>query len=197
MDTFLIDAFPEAVEIDGIEYALNTDFRIGIQIMMDFESDDWTDEEKAWLMLNRLYQTPDEINDIQEAVRLGVKFLNGGKEESPPHNTEYQPRLYSFSRDARLIYAAFHQTHGIDLQEVDMHWWKFIALFMDLGAETSFNSLVYARQSVIDGKALDEQKKAVEAHGGLFEQGRTQYADMDEEELAFLSALPNGEGFRF
>ena len=73
----------------------------------------------------------------------------------------------------------------------------FIALFMDLGAETSFNSLVYARQSVIDGKALDEQKKAVEAHGGLFEQGRTQYADMDEEELAFLSALPNGEGFRF
>jgi hypothetical protein len=197
MDTFLIDAFPEAVEIDGVEYELNTDFRIGIQIMMDFESDEWTEEEKAWLMLNRLYKNPESITNYEEALRLATQYLNAGKLPDEAPDTEYQLRLYSFSRDSRLIYAAFHQTHGIDLQTVNMHWWKFFSLFMDLGSETSFNSLIYARQSVIDGKATDDQKRFVEVHGGLFAESGTQYADMDEEELLFLSALPDGEGFRF
>ena len=42
---------------------------------------------------------------------------------------------YSFAQDAPYIYAAFKEQYGIDLTEVEMHWWKFMALFESLNED--------------------------------------------------------------
>jgi hypothetical protein len=197
--SFLIEQFPDAIEIDGEVYAVNTDFRIGLQIMADFENPEFDQDEKAYLMLNRLYCDLPEDRGVefrQEALAKATKFLNAGNEIG--QETEGKPRLYSFDKDAQLIYSAFSQTHGVDLQTADMHWWRFIALFMDLGADTAFNSMVNLRKRYHEGKLNDEEKKLVARLGNdfLLEQEES-YEPLDPDEVAFISMLPEEDQKRF
>lgn len=199
MKNFLIEQFPDAIEIDGEVFAVNADFRVGLQIMADFENPDFDQDEKAYLMLNRLYtDLPDDrgIEFYQTAMAKAVKFLNAGDEAE--RDTEGKPRLYSFIKDARLIYSAFSQTHGVDLQTADMHWWRFMALFMDLGADTSFNSLVNLRKRYHDGKLSDEEKRLVAQMGDDFTLEQSEiYEQLDPDELRFVSMLPEEDQKRF
>ncbi len=199
MKNFLIEQFPDAIEIDGEVYAVNTDFRVGLQIMADFENPEFDQDEKGYLMLIRLYRDlPDDRDGefYQEALSKATKFLNAGDETG--QETEGKPRLYSFDKDARLIYSAFSQTHGVDLQTADMHWWRFIALFMDLGADTAFNSMVNLRKRYHEGKLTDEEKKLVARLGNdfLLEQEES-YEPLDPDEVAFISMLPEEDQKRF
>ena len=169
MPNFLIEQFPDAIEIDGEVYAVNTDFRVGLQIMADFENHEWEQEEKAYLMLNRLYSDlPKDRKPefYQEALKKASKFLNAG--DDSPRNTEDKPRLYSFTKDAKLVYSAFSQTHGVDLQSADMHWFRFLALFSDLGADTAFCSMVGLRKRYHDGKCSDDERALVAEMGDDF-----------------------------
>ena len=102
-----------------------------------FEDPELTGLEKQAVMLENLY--PEQPTDPTAACEIAVRFLNGGSETG--EGEEDEPlRLYSFSKDAGFIFSAFRQTHGIDLETAELHWWKFLALFMDLGAETTFSS---------------------------------------------------------
>lgn len=164
----LLDDLPEAIVIDGKEYPINWDHRTGIASILDFESPELTIEEKGLLLIRRLYKEPLPVN-LSEAMRLGIKFLNAGNDnvEENPFADHY--RLYSFEKDAGLIYAAFRQTHGIDLQKELLHWWVFLALFQDLGADTAFCSLVNLRRRVKSGQATKEEREHAIKMGDAFE----------------------------
>lgn len=165
MINILIDELPDQVLIDGELYDLDTDFKTAIRIIQDFEDDELTVYEKNFLMIRRLFPTMPENTD--EAIKQALKFLDGG--ETPTEGEETTPvRLYSFSKDANLIYAAFRQTHGIDLQTAKLHWWQFLALFMDLGADTTFSNLVNLRKRVKEGKATAEELKIAAEMGDTF-----------------------------
>ena len=102
---------------------------------------------------------------MREAVEKANWFLNCGDE---PSEAQSGVRLYSFEKDANFIFAAFRQTHGIDLQKENLHWWKFIALFMDLGQDTTFCQLTALRKRVKSGKATKEEKQAAKNMGDMF-----------------------------
>lgn len=153
----LTESLPLAIEIDGIEYEINSGFRSCLRIILAFEDNELADAEKRMILLNNLYKTMP--HDITQAIKKGIRFLDGGKDSgNGESNGESELRLYSFEQDASYIMAAFKQTHGIDLDAVEMHWWKFLALFMDLGSETTFSSLVSLRKRVKTGKATKEER---------------------------------------
>ena len=187
----LIDTLPESVEIHGTQYRCNADFRTCLRIILAFEDDDLTPQEKQIILLSNLY--PDVPSDAAEAIRQANWFLNGGKlaedETDAPH------RLYSFAKDANFIFSAFRQTHGIDLQTAELHWWKFLALFMDLGSETTFCNLVSLRKRVKTGKATKEEKAAAREMGDVFEiedsDNRTLEEKIAEEE--FMQKVLQGQ----
>jgi hypothetical protein len=160
----LIDKLPTSIDVDGKLCFINTDFRPCIRIMLAFEDEELTDYEKQLIMLANLYN---EIPDnAQAAVEKAGWFLNGGEEmnlgEQPPNL-----RLCSFEKDANFIFSAFRQTHGIDLETIQLHWWKFLALFMDLGSDTTFCNLVGLRKRVKTGKASKEEKATFRELGDL------------------------------
>lgn len=161
----LVDSLPTAVRIRGQETPINWDFRAALRVILAIEDETLTGVEKQTVMLGSLYSGP--VADALEACRVAVKFLNGG------HDTEEQdeaPRVFSWAKDQELIYAAFRQTHGIDLQTVQgLHWWAFMALFMDLGADTAFCQLVNLRKRVKTGKATKEERQAAREMGEMFE----------------------------
>jgi hypothetical protein len=165
MTNILVDQLPDAVLIDGEAVSIVTDFRACLKVIMACEDDELTLSEKASVLLDNLY--PDLPDNQDEAYRMGVKFLDGGKEGDD--DGESHPRVFSFAKDANFIFAAFKQTHGIDLQDTEyLHWWKFLALFMDLGGETTFCSLVNLRSRVKSGKATKEEKEAARKMGDVF-----------------------------
>ena len=170
----LTESLPRTVGIDGVEYPVNTDFRACLRVMLAFEDAQLTPHEKQAILLQNIYsEIPGNIVGAIEAANL---FLNGGEVQENEHQG---PRLYSFSKDANFIFAAFRQTHGIDLQREDLHWWEFLALFMDLGQDTTFCNLVAMRKRVKTGKATKEERQAALEMGDMFD---IQEIDMELEE---------------
>lgn len=199
MQSFLIEQFPEAIEVNGEILSVNSDFCVGLQIMSDFENPEFDQSEKAYLMLNRLYKDLPEDRDAdfyEEALKKATKFLNAGDDST--RDVEGKPRLYSFGKDARLIYSAFSQTHGVDLQTAEIHWWRFMALFLDLGANTSFSSMVSLRKRYYENKLSDEEKTLVAEMGDDFLGGLGEQEEvLDEDEIAFVNMLPEEDKQRF
>ena len=186
----LVDELPEYLEIDGKDYRINSDFRTCLLIIMAFEDNDLTMQEKQFILISNLF--PDDFPSNQEqAVQAALQFLNGTSGSTDEAEERNSPRLYSFSHDANFIFAAFKQTHGIDLQTDKMHWWKFLALFMDLGAETTFCSLVSLRKRIKSGKASKEEKAAAREMGEAFNVPELDTRTLEEKELErkFLESI--------
>lgn len=156
----LTDYLPEAVEIDGKVYDLDTDFRTGIDIMIAFEDPELITNEKMAVMIHLLYKGIPE--NLEEACRQGIKFLDCGEEVREGSSTGSEPdRLYSFAKDSRYIYSAIKQSHGIDLEEVEyLHWWKFSYMFLDLREDCLFRQIIDLRQRRLRGKLTVEERNA-------------------------------------
>jgi hypothetical protein len=149
--------------VKGQLYELNTDFRACLSTILAGEDQDLTEGEKQRILLENLYlKVPD---DRQAALEQAAWFLRGNLDGAD----EQGPRVYSFVKDASLIFSAFKQTHNVDLITAKMHWWVFLALFMDIGSDTAFSTLVGLRQRVKTGTASKEERRIARDMGSLFE----------------------------
>ena len=152
----LLDRLPDCVIVDDKKISIETDYRPSLRTIMAFEDNDLTMEEKFAVMSMNIYPTQKEIS--QAMLEQGMWFLNGG-DNYRSDEIVIRTRTYSMAKDANLIFAAFQQTHRIDLQTAHLHWWKFLALFSDLGSDTAFCQLVGLRQRLADGTATDAERK--------------------------------------
>jgi hypothetical protein len=175
---------------------MDTDFRTCLRIILAFEDPELADVEKRMVLIENLY--PEPPDDLERAVELGIWFLDGGEEEQNKEDQEQEQeegKLYSFSKDAPFIFSAFRQTHGIDLETVeDLHWWKFLYLFMDLGEETFFVRLISLRSRLVDGTASKEERKAARKMEKLLEVPQIKKMNLAEMESAnrFMELLEKG-----
>jgi hypothetical protein len=162
----LLDDLPETIIIEGVKYPINYDFKSCVKSIMAWEDKDLTGYEKQLITVENLYRVIPENLDL--ATKEAVNFLNGG-EFNEGEKSEKELRFYSFTKDANFIYAAIKQTHGIDLTSENIHWWKFIALFMDIGSETTFCGLTGLRKRVKTGKASKEELEMALEMGSIFD----------------------------
>lgn len=185
----LYGELPRAVRIDGAEYALRTDFRVALRILCAFEDENLTPFEQQGILLELLYETLPP--DAGEAVRLGILFLNCGQEDSGDHEDAQTQtgRIFSFSHDAPLIYAAMQRSHGVDISDAPMHWYRFAALFSDISEDTFFARIVALRRAWQQGTLTPEERRAAHL---LRKWMHVPQAPMTEEERAFFDALREG-----
>lgn len=184
----LIDRWlPESVYIGGLRYKINTDFRHSLLFTRLLEDPEIDNDTKALQMLN-IYLEDQYILDPTEAAEQILWFYTCGKE---PKNTKQRQRnngpVFSFYYDAEYIFAAFYETYGIDLTEVDMHWWKFRALFSGLSDNTELRKIMGYRSIAIDSNMTDTQKKFYKEQKEIhaLPDNRTQ----EEKEMDFAEAL--------
>lgn len=190
--SILTDQLPTAIEIGGREYEIDTDFRTCLRVIMAFEDPELAVVEKQAVLVTNLYPVPPP--DFETAYREGVRFLNLGKHAEEGDGDDPGPRLYSFSQDAGLIFAAFRQTHGLDLSTAKLHWWVFQSLFMDLGGDTAFCNLVSLRRRVKTGKATKEERQAARDLGEVFDLPEPDDRTLEEREreAEFMRLLGGG-----
>jgi len=179
MSNILVDELPGHVIVNGKPVAINTDFKSCLKTILAFEDNELTPQEKYQVLLSNLYTERPE--NAREALEKGLWFLNGGSNQKA--NDDAQPRIYSFEKDANYIFAAFRQTHGIDLYNAaSLHWWVFLALFMDLGSETTFCQLASLRKRVKTGKATKEERAIAREMDDAFDISEIDTRTLDEKE---------------
>lgn len=130
-------SYPGAIEVNGREYPVNTGFEYGIACFNCINDPDLTDVERALGVLGILYKEIPPAEDWEEALRLAVKYLQCGNEV----NTAYHKPDMDFEFDEKYIKASFMSDYSIDLDEADMHWWKFCTLLQGLSDNCILNRI--------------------------------------------------------
>ena len=162
----LIDVLPTSVEINDMEYEINSDFRTSILFEILMQNDEINDEEKILKSLELYYDKMphnlnESINKIQWFYSCG-KYLEGDNKSDRNKSSENNSntKIYDFNCDSEYIYAAFLDQYGIDLEEIDyLHWWKFKALFNSLKDDNKIVEIMGYRGVKLNTIKDDEQRK--------------------------------------
>jgi len=150
---------PETVSIGGQVWPIETAFYIWVEFELIMQDPDLTDAEKIAAVLSLCFDTvPADINGALEGL---LWFYRCGKE---PESSKVEgggsapKKAYCFEQDAELIYASFMAAYGIDLNESDMHWWKFRALFRGLPQESEIMKVMGYRTADLKGLSKAQKK---------------------------------------
>lgn len=141
----LIDELPTTVTIDGKVIPIKSDFKTSLKFSIMLENEE-APERRLYKTLQMFYPNRKFCkNHVESALKQALSFYSGGKtEEARSGKRQSSTHGFSFSCDAELIYSAFLQVYGIDLQTVNMHWWRFLALFRGL-PDCKFTQIVGIR----------------------------------------------------
>lgn len=187
----LIEKLPSALRVDGKVCPIRADYRTALKIMLAFEDKELSDFEKQAVMLSLLYEEIPE--NTAEACRMAVKFLNCGEESANEESVVSNcGRLFSFEKDAKFILTAINQTHGVNLERENPHWWMFVYMFMDLKEDCYFNRILYLRRQKQKGKLTHEEQKIWNASKEILGLDYENQADDDENLNTFLEQLNGG-----
>lgn len=150
---------PKAFAIGGVEYAIRYDFRPILDICAALEDPDLSNQEKAFVACAIFYPDFEKIppEHLREAVEKCYWFINGGAENPGAKG----PRLVSWEKDVRHIIAPINRVVGTeirDLPENGLHWWTFLAAYMEIG-DCLFAQIVRIRNLIAKGKKLDKQDR--------------------------------------
>lgn len=147
----LLDGYPD----DYNGYLIRTDFRIGLQICACLADEEFNEFERQAQALYLLYG-----NGIPECFEEAIQglswFLNGGKEINEQESNKDSEAYFDFTEDARRIETAFRRFYGIDLDSVNLHWFKFLDYIGDLG-ECAFTNVIEIRSKKITANMTKEE----------------------------------------
>lgn len=178
----LLDSFP--LEYKGV--SMNTDFRVGILLSLLFNSGKVSDEDKKLQALSLLYGEDWHSSGVSvELLWEGLTWFmhvgynkctnnpsssqDGTEQEDPLKDkdgnnlifdteTKGSEEILDFEFDASRIYTAFLRTYGVDLTEVNMHFFKFMFMLSDLESDCVHSKVVDIRQTNL--KDMDKKQRA-------------------------------------
>jgi len=189
----LLDRPPTKIEVGGLFYEIDADFRTGIAFELLMLDEEFTEMEKASRAIELYF--PRIPEDEGEAMEKILWFYLCGREETNREEKEemkstHKNIVYSYEYDAGSIYAAFLSQYGIDLVEIPfLHWWKFKALFHALDENLEFMKIM--RYRAVDITKIPKEQK------DFYRKMKQIYALPDnrteeEKEQDFISSLSEG-----
>ena len=152
----LTDSLPQTVNVCGKEIPIKTDFKTWIrftQIAFNDMSAPFKSFEAIRLVFTELPP------NLFEALVAVMDFYNPTKTVASAEEKKQTTKVYDFDYDANLIYSAFMQQYGIDLQNADMHWYVFKALLDGLTDCTSFIKTLQFRCVDLSTIKSDDMRK--------------------------------------
>lgn len=192
----LTEPFPVSTVINGVECPINADFRTVLRCY-EVQGNKTELSEGELLKILLMFYKKQKIFD-EEHINKMFWFFSCGREKKKkifPRRiagiNNKQP--FDFEEDADLIYAGFMQQYGIDLQTEDMHWWKFMILLENLGADTRLNRIMEYRTVDTASKHLSkEQRKLYQAMQRYYGLDSRRMPEMSERDRLVEEALLNG-----
>lgn len=152
----MIGLLPTSLEVNGVDYKINSDYRVALLILSAFNDNELNEYEVLRVVIECLYVDEIPQDDIEEAYNKAVWFLDCGDTVSKPHNSK---PVYDWEQDEQMIFSSINKVAGKEVRAVDyMHFWTFVGLFNEIG-DGMFASVVNIRQKRNKGKKLDKSEQ--------------------------------------
>ena len=144
---------PETITVEGVKYAVETDFRmwISFQSIMTGRAGDEEKATQVYALMERLGLPASEA-----ALEAMVDFFEGASADRAGAGESRTP-AFDFERDSAYIYSAFLAAYEIDLTTARLHWWKFKALFQALPDDYEICKIM--RYRTVDLKDVPKSQK--------------------------------------
>ena len=156
--------YPESAKINGIEYPINTDFKVALDCFRIIEDDTIEDEERTLAVIYKLFGfVPDK--DLDLFLDRAVKFLQCGETLETQKTRE---KDLDFFQDEKYITASFMSDYKLDLSKEDLHWWQYVNLIQGLTEDTILSHVRYIRNfDLSEIKDNKERQKMVDAKNSV------------------------------
>lgn len=155
----LLGDLPTKLKVNDNIYDIRYDYQTALRIIEAFEDNLLTDNEKAYIMLKNIYYEDIKDEDIEEAYKKAVLFLDCGIEDEK----KARKKIYSFGQDSMYIYSGITAQHSLEENGKPIHWWKFFSFFCDMSENCTFTNMVYLRNKKAKGKLTKEEKQEYES----------------------------------
>lgn len=186
--SLLTDGLPYGILIDGKVYDINADYQTCLKIIMAFEDKDLTQAEKITVLIDLLYK--DKPDNIPEAVKNGIRFLDCGEKTDENGSTGDSTRKYSFTYDEKYIFSGVDKVLNGRLSKGDfIHWWEFVFAFMELPEDCTMSKIIYYRTQFAKGKLTKDEVKFYHENKELFELPIELSAEEEEKKEKFMQLL--------
>lgn len=155
MFNVMLDRLP--TEYKG--YPINSDFRIGVQMFQALNDVELSDMEQVYKACELLFDVEgiEEYPDIA-TMQEGIQwFLSDWYTDNPVKSSREEKKDMDYDVDQWRIFSAFLTQFGINLNEIDMHFWVFMGLLSTLN-ECAFTRIVDIRTKPIDPKMAPSDK---------------------------------------
>lgn len=185
----MIGALPKTLDIDGVRLDIRTDYRNILQILIAFNDEDLTWNERYEVMIRRLYINHEVINssNYETAVRKAVEFIDAGISSGGGNSVDY--RLYDWEQDEQIIFSAINKVAGREVRaDSYLHWWTFLGMFYEIG-EGVFSTVVSIRDKQCKGKKLEKYEQEFYRNNKNMVKLKKKYSEKEEAELNRLRAL--------
>ena len=155
----MIYDLPNAVDINGKEYEINSDFRCILDIFEVLSDNELVSRERAFYALGYFYPDFAEMppEDYEEAGKKLFWFIDGGQEQT--QEARKAPKVMDWEQDFPYIIGPVNKIIGHEIRnDKHLHWWTFLAAYMDIG-ECLFAQIVSIRQKIAAHKKLEKHEK--------------------------------------
>ena len=144
---------PRSILVDGVEYPVNTDFRVWVRFQGILLSDN-TNKEKSGKVCELMEEMG--LPKTKESLDAMLQFYAGASTENQT-GSGGNVQAYDFEKDSEYIFSAFLDSYGIDLTTECLHWWRLKALFKSLPENCQMCKIMMYR--TIDLKKVPKEQR--------------------------------------
>lgn len=158
----LTEELPKTVEIGGVHYPINTDFRAGVAFELAIQEG----KANVYDLLMPFFgeNVPRDFKGAIEAITL---FYCCGKLPKKTNKPQNSKQAYSFDVDASAIFADFWNFYNIDLSQEGLHWWAFRSLLEGLPEKSEFKQRAYYRTCDLKGLTKKEKDRIMKIRSAI------------------------------
>ena len=142
---------PEYVRVDGVEYKINTDFRVALETNKIAQDKSIGDYERALAIIYKLFGEKGlNCKNQGKLLELGLKYLSMGEVQKGSKNKPRDKYELDYSKCEGLIRSSFKFDYGYDPYEMEyLHWYNFNNDLQNLSTSEMGNCCILNRVAMI------------------------------------------------
>jgi hypothetical protein len=180
-------SLPTSTTINGTEYAIRSDFRAVLDMLVVLEDAELTDNERGSLAMQIFYPEFEEmpVSDYEDAAEFLRYFVAGGEQgiQQPSQ------KLADWEQDFPIIISPVNRVLGFEARAAEyLHWWTFLAAYAEIG-DCYFAQVVSIRKKKLEGKKLEKWERE------FYRRNRAQIdmkSKVTDADIEFLKELEKG-----
>ena len=154
----MLGQLPQELTVNGKVYAIRSDYRDILRIILAYNDEDLTNDEKVYVCLHQFYKDIFDIphEDYPEAYKQAMAFISAGAED----DGKQKPKTINWEKDEQLMFAAVNQAARTEVRAIPyLHWWTFLGFFQSIDRDSTWGAVLTIRQKRAKHKKLDKAEE--------------------------------------